>query len=694
MTERKEVQIGGKILAIEMNKVAKQADASAWLTFGDNVVLVTVVSEKEARELRGFMPLTVDYREKAYSMGKIPGGFFKREGKPSDQEILSSRLIDRPLRPLFPDNFYNETQIIVFVLSSDKEHDVDFMSVIGASAALTVSDIPFNGPIGAVKIGKVDNEYVINPTFSQLENSTIDMIVTASEESIIMVEGESKEISKEEMLEAIKIAHAEIKKVLLLQKELQEKIGIPKRELPPFPHFEEISDIIRKKYYGEIDTAVRIQGKAHNQKQLGTILDKLKEELEEEYPESEVIIDKAFESVLKETMRKIIFNENMRVDKRKYSDIRDVSVEIALLPRTHGSALFTRGETQALAVTTLGTKIDEQKIEGLEGESWKSYMLHYNFPPFSVGEAKFLRGPGRREIGHGNLAERSLKAVIPTEEEFPYTIRIVSDILESNGSSSMATVCAGSLSLMDAGVPVKKAVAGIAMGLIKEGNDVAILSDILGLEDHLGDMDFKIAGTKDGITGFQMDIKIQGITYEIMGEALKNAEEGRHKILDLMNNVISEPRSQISPYAPKIITFKIKIEDIGAVIGPGGKTVRDIQDKTSSTISIEPDGTVFISAENTEDGEAAKEMIDLLVAEPEVGKKYKGTVKKIMNFGAFVEFLPGKEGLLHISEIEHRRINRVEDVLKVGDAVEVQIKRINGDGKVDLSRKALIKRYK
>jgi len=692
MGTKKEILIGEKTLSIEIDKVAKLADASAWIKYGDSVVLVSVVAEKEAKVLRGFTPLTVDYREKAYSMGKIPGGFFKREGRPSEKEVLSCRLIDRPLRPLFPSEFFNEIHIIVFVLSSDKEHDVDFLGIIGASAALTVSDIPFDGPVGAIKIGKIGDEYIVNPTFAQLEESTIDMIVAASEESIIMVEGESKEISNEEMMEAIKIAHEEIKKVLPFQKELQKSIGKPKRDIIPLPNYEEIYKIIEEKAVKDINSAIRVSGKAAQSEEIKKIRNSLMEELEEQFPECEVVIGRAFEEISKKIMRKMIFDEKKRVDGREYKDIRDISIDVSLLPRTHGSALFTRGETQALAVTTLGTKIDEQKIEGLEGESWKSYMLHYNFPPFSVGEARFLRGPGRREIGHGNLAERALKGVIPDEEEFPYTIRIVSDVLESNGSSSMATVCAGSLSLMDAGVPVKDAVAGIAMGLVKEKDNVAVLSDILGMEDHLGDMDFKIAGTKAGITAFQMDIKISGITNEIMNNALAKAWDGRLHILDKMEEIMSKPRSQLSQYAPKIITFKIKPEEIGMVIGAGGKIIREIQETTSTTISIEPDGGVFISAENLQDGEAAKLIIDGIVAEPEVGKTYHGKVKKIMNFGAFVEFMPGKEGLLHISEIDHKRINKVEDVFKVGDAVDVLIKRINGDGKIDLSRKALLKR--
>ncbi len=689
---KKEIPLGEKFLSIEVGKVARQADASAWVKYGDNVVLVSVVAEKEIKELRNFMPLSVDYREKAYSMGRIPGGFFKREGKPSEKEVLSSRLIDRPIRPLFPRDFFNDTQIMVFVLSSDQEYDVDFLGIIGASAALSVSDIPFDGPIGAVKIGKIGSKYILNPTFSQLDKSSIDMIVAASEESIIMVEGESKEISNEEMIDAIKFAHSEIRKIIPFQNELREKAGIEKRKVEPLPFFNEIFEAVKEKATESINIAIHTPGKAERNRKFKEILDNLNVELQEKFPDSEVVIERALEELTKNLMRKMVIEENVRADGRNVADIRDISIEISLLPRTHGSALFTRGETQALAVTTLGTKIDEQKIEGLEGDFWKSYMLHYNFPPFSVGEVKPIRGPGRREIGHGHLAERSLKAVIPAEEEFPYTIRIVSDILESNGSSSMATVCAGSLSLMDAGVPTKKSVAGIAMGLIKENENVSILSDILGIEDHLGDMDFKVAGTRDGITGFQMDIKIPGISYEILSDALQKAEEGRNRILDIMDSKISKPRPYISKYAPKIIAFKIEPTEIGTVIGTGGKIIRDIQEKTSSTISIEPDGTVFISSFNKKDGEDAKKMIDSILAVPEVGKVYKGKVKKIANFGAFVEFLPGKEGLLHISEIDHRRINRVEDVLKVGDEVEVKIKRIDAEGRVDLTRKVLLKR--
>ena len=691
MVVKKEVEIGGRTLSLETGKVAKQADGSIWIQYGETVVFVAVVAKKEPAEKMDFVPLTVDYREKTYAAGKIPGGFFKREGRPTEKETLSARLIDRPIRTLFNKDFNYETLISVIALSSDQENDSDILGIMGASAAMAISDIPYDTPIGTVRVGKLNGNLIVNPTFQQLTDSTMDIVVAASNESIIMVEGEGREISEQELVEALEFAHEQIKTIIPLIEDLQNEVGKQKRECS----VEEVDDELMRKVseiaVPLIKEATAIKEKLPRHRKIDEALDTVLQALEEEYPESEQKINLYFSEQEKNIMRDLIIKEGQRLDRRNTTDVREIDCEISLLPRTHGSALFTRGETQSLAVTTLGTKIDEQKIEGLDGSFWKSYMLHYNFPSFCVGEVRFPRGPGRREIGHGRLAEKALDYIIPDEEEFPYTIRIVSDILESNGSSSMATVCAGSLSLMDAGVPVKKQTAGIAMGLIKDEENFIVLSDILGDEDHLGDMDFKVAGSKDGFTAVQMDIKVAGISIEIMKKAIAQAKEGLNQILEVMNAVIDKPKPDISPYAPKIIIFKIDPADIGIVIGPGGKTIREIQDKTDSTISIEDDGTVFISAVDSKNGEEAKRMVDIIVAVPEVGKIYEGTVKRITPFGAFVEIMPGKEGLLHISEIENRRIARVEDVLKLGQSVQVKVKKIDQMGKVDLTRKQLLR---
>ncbi|MFC1726249.1 polyribonucleotide nucleotidyltransferase [candidate division KSB1 bacterium] len=689
---REEVEIGDRKLIIETGRLAKLAHGAVTVRLGDTVVLVTAVSSKEKREDIDFFPLLVEYRERSYASGKIPGGFFKREGRPSTKEILSARIIDRTIRPLFPEFYANDTMVHTTVLSADDENEADVLGVIGASAALTISDIPFDGPIGSVRIGKIGDSVIINPTYSQQGESVADIVVSGSEDSIIMVEGECKEIPEDLMIELLEKAHEEIKKTIEIQKKLQEKTGKEKREFE-IPEFnKEIKKIVDEKCTPVLNDHIRTADKKERELKIGEYYKEFAESLQEEFPESEKEIKYLFKEKEKELVRDLILNKEIRVDGRKSDEIRPITCEVGVLPRTHGSALFTRGQTQSLASITLGTKIDEQKIEGLDGATWKRYMLHYNFPGFCVGEVKPERGPGRREIGHGFLAERSVEPVIPTEEQFPYTIRIVSDILESNGSSSMASVCAGSLSLMDAGVPIKNAVSGIAMGLIIEGGKVAILSDILGMEDHLGDMDFKVAGTKDGITACQMDIKIKGISFDIMKKALMQAKEGRQYILDIMGKAISEPRSSLSEYAPIIIRFTIKPDEIGLVIGPGGKMIREIQEKTNTDISIEQEGDVFIAAKDADEGQKAKEMIMNIVTVPEIGTVYTATVKKITNFGAFVEFLPGKEGLVHISELEHRRVNKVEDVLKLGDQVQVKIIKIDPNGKIDLSRKALLKR--
>ncbi len=581
---------------------------------------------------------------------------------------------------------------MVMVLSADRENDPDILGVIGASAALSISDIPFLGPVGAVRIGRNHGEFIVNPTFNELEDSDMDLVIAGTEDSIVMVEGESKEIPEEDMLAALEFGHNQIKQTIALQNELIQECARPKIEIVAAEPDEKLIKAIHKVAEPRLKDLVKIQEKSERSNALIALVEELQASLAEDYPESESVIQTEVEKIQKELVRAMILEKNVRLDGRKADEIRPITCEVGLLPRTHGSALFTRGQTQALAVTTLGTKMDEQKMDELEGEFYKSYMLHYNFPPFCVGEVRPIRGVGRREIGHGNLAERAIKNIIPGDTIFPYTIRIVSDILESNGSSSMATVCAGSLSLMDAGVPVKEAVGGIAMGLVKEGDQYVILSDILGDEDHLGDMDFKVAGTVKGINAFQMDIKIKGVSLKILQEALAQAKQGRLHILEVMNQTLEKPRAELSNYAPRIISFKVDSEFIGLIIGPGGKTIRDIIEKTEVAIDINDEGVVTIASVDPENGRRAKEMIDNMIRQPEVGTVYTGKVKKIMNFGAFVEIMPGKEGLLHISQIEHRRIERVEDVLKVGDEVQVKLMKIDDQGKLDLSRKVLLER--
>jgi polyribonucleotide nucleotidyltransferase len=696
---KREIEIGGRILSFEIGKYAKQADGAVMVRYADTMVLATAVAENEPKEDIDFMPLSVEYREKTSAAGKIPGGFEKREGKPTEKEILSARLIDRALRPLFPKEFKCETQVTVTVFSFDLENDPDVIGGIASSMALMISDIPWNGPIAEVRVGKIDGQFVINPTISQLDKSELDLVVAGTIDSIVMVEGEAKEISERDMVEAIKFAHEYIKKICEVQIEIAKEVGKPKRELVKEEIPERIVNDVKEIAEPKIKELNRTPLKKLERKEkMDAILLETIEALKQRYM-NELVLDElklefwvkqVVEEIERLDMRYMVLREGRRIDGRGLNDIRPITAEVGVLPRTHGSALFTRGETQSLATVTLGTKMDEQLIDGLLPEYTKRFMLHYNFPPFSVGEVAPFRGPSRREIGHGNLAERALKNLIPPEEEFPYTIRVVSDILESNGSSSMATVCSGTLALMDGGIPLKKHVAGIAMGLVKEGEEVAILTDILGNEDRLGDMDFKVAGTRDGITAFQMDIKISGISYEIFERALEQAKEARMKILDILEKTIPGPRPEISPYAPRLITTRIPVEMIGWVIGPAGKNIKMMKQEFGAEVFIEDDGLVWISGPNKESCEKAKQMVEQLAEVPEVGKVYKGIVRKIADFGAFVEILPGKIGLLHISEIDHRRIEKVSDVLKVGDEVEVQILTIDDMGRFTLSRKSLI----
>jgi len=688
MATRLEIDFWGKKLSIETGTLAKQASGSALVTCGDTVVLVTAVANKEPKKGIDFFPLTVNYQEKTYAAGKIPGGFFKREARPSDKETLTSRLIDRPLRPLFAEGFLNETQVIATVISVEPDVDPDMVAMLGASAALEVSNIPFLGPIAGVRVGRVDGKFLINPDRENLEKSDIDLIVAGSREAVMMVEGGGKIVADEDMLEAVFFGHDALRPLLDMQEELKSKCGVEKMvvELPEVN--EELDQKVAAFAEQKISEALKISSKAERYETLahikGITLDEFGDEENADWnKEVSAVVDK----IKKKTMRGTILKDKIRIDGRETTDVRAISSQVGLLPRTHGSAVFTRGETQALAVTTLGTVADEQRIDALMGEYKKSFMLHYNFPPFCVGEASFLKSPGRREIGHGALAERALSSIVPSNEEFPYTLRIVSDVLESNGSSSMATVCGGVLSMMDAGVPIKAPVAGIAMGLIKEGDDVAILSDILGDEDHLGDMDFKVAGTSEGVTALQMDIKITGVNREIMAAAINQAKEGRLYILKEMSKAISEPRKELSDHAPKIVTLYINKDKIRDLIGPGGKNIKSIVEATGVQINVTDDGKVDIASTDNESSKKAISMVEGLTKDAEVGKLYLGTVRKIMDFGAFVEILPGTDGLVHISELAEERVRTVTDILKEGDEVLVKVLDIDRQGKIKLSRK-------
>ena len=688
MYKKIEMEFYGRPLSIETGRMAKQADGAAVVSYGETVVLVTVVASSSPREGTDFFPLTVDYQERTYAAGKIPGGFFKREGRPPEREILTSRLVDRALRPLFPDGFFCETQVVASVLSVDRENDADTIAMIGASAALQVSDIPFRGPIAGVRIGRLRGKLTVNLLQSQFDQSDINLFVAAGRDAIIMVEGGAKAASEEDMLEALFLAQDAVKLILDAQDELARVAGKPKREFVAVPADAALASRVCEPAAEKLRVALTVTGKHERRDAVATVKKEVKAALAEEYVGRENEVDAALEELESETLRTLVVRENRRVDGRGLTDIRPITCEVGILPRTHGSALFTRGETQALVVATLGTSSDEQKVDALIGEQFKRFMLHYNFPPFSVGEARPLRSPGRREIGHGALAERALQAVVPEGNEFPYTIRVVSEVLESNGSSSMATVCGGTLSLMDAGVPIKAPVAGIAMGLIKEGEEIRILSDILGDEDHLGDMDFKVAGTPDGITALQMDIKIAGVTKEIMQQALYQAREGRLFILEQMTKVLSAPRSEASEHAPRILTLKVRPDKIRDLIGPGGKMIRSIIEETGVKIDVEDDGTVYVASADGDSMNKAVDKINRVTAEAEVGKVYKGTVRKVVDFGAFVEILPGTDGLVHISQLGGGgRIRKVTDVVEEGDEIMVKVLEIDRQGKIRLSHR-------
>ncbi|KKO19647.1 MAG: polyribonucleotide nucleotidyltransferase [Candidatus Brocadia sp.] len=690
---RVERLIGKELLIIETGKIAKQADGAAIVRYGDTMVLATAVSSAEENEEADFFPLTVDYREKTYAAGKFPGGFFKREGRPTLKEILTMRLIDRPIRPIFPETYLREVQIMSMVLSADKENDPDILAMIGASAALTVSCIPFGGPTGSVRVGLINNEFVINPTHTELAESAIDLVVSGTEDAVTMVEASGKEVPEEQMLDAIMFGHTFIKEIVQLQKELLTKCGKEKQPVPPLKLDMDLLHEIKRKYYSEIVEKNQTPGKDARSRALHEILNQIIQEYctEKEGAPTKKAVKTIFERLETIVVRDQIVQAKKRPDGRGLKDIRPITCEVGMLPRTHGSALFTRGETQAIVVTTLGTTMDEQRVDTLEEEYSKKFMLDYNFPPFCVGEIKPLRGPGRREIGHGALAERALEAVLPPSAKFPYTIRIVSDITESNGSSSMATVCGGTLSMMDAGIPITAQVAGIAMGLVKEGEQVCILSDILGTEDHLGDMDFKVAGTSQGVTALQMDIKISGITEKIMRDALAQAKEGRLHILEELAKVIDKPREEISVYAPKLVHIKINPEKIGMIIGPGGKNIKKIQEETGAKVEIQDDGTVIISSILADASQKAKIWIERMTEEVQIGKTYSGKVLSLKEYGAFVEIIPGHDGLVHISELSDGYVDKVEDVVKVGQEIMIKVIGIDDQKRVKLSRKAALK---
>lgn len=688
MSEVITFSLGEHELSIEVGKLAKQADGAVLMRYGDTAVLVSACSETKPKEGLNFFPLTCDYRENTYAAGKIPGGFFKREGRPTEKEILTSRMIDRPVRPLFPDHFRCETQIIASVLSADPEINPDIIAINGASAALYLSEIPFHDPIGAVRVGLIDSEFVLNPTYSQLEESQLNMIVVGTHEAIVMVEAGAQEVVEEKIVEALGFGHRVIQEIIGKIQELSQRLTIEKRTVDSLVYESDVENLVREGASEKIADAMHTPGKLASEKKIKMCREELKEACSEDEAKLSQI-GPVFEKIVEEIFRRELLEQQKRPDGRSFDEIRSITGEVSLLPRAHGSALFTRGETQALVTVTLGTGDDAQRVDGLTGDSSKTFLLHYNFPPFSVGEVRFLRGPGRREIGHGALAERAISTVLPDDLDFPYTVRVVSDILESNGSSSMATVCGGVMALQDAGVPIRTPIAGIAMGLVKEGDDYAILSDIAGFEDHYGDMDFKVAGSAQGITALQMDIKIGGVTKDIMSEALQQAKQGRMHILGKMAETIAEPRAEVSSFAPRITTMQIPVDKIGSVIGPGGKMIRSIIEETGVKIDIEDSGTVRIASVDGEAAAKAIKIVEDLTASAEIGKTYLGTVKKVVDFGAFIEILPGTEGLLHISEIAHRRIENIRGEVRVGDKILVKVINVEGN-KIRLSRRAVL----
>ncbi|MEA4846141.1 MAG: polyribonucleotide nucleotidyltransferase [Clostridiaceae bacterium] len=682
-----ELELGGRKLSIETGRVAQLADASVLVRYGDTVVLVTACASAEPKEGIDFFPLSVDYEERLYAVGKIPGGFIKREGRPTEKAILSARLIDRPIRPLFPHGYRNDVQVVATILSVDQDNLPEITAMIGSSAALSISSIPFQGPTGSVLVGRVDGELVLNPNNEEREKSDLHLVVSGTKDAVMMVEAGAKEVPEDVMLEAIMFAHGHIRKIVEFIEGIVAKVGKEKKEYIIFKPEEEIENAVREYATQNTLNAIRTTEKLERQEKIDAVKEETLEHFAEIFPEKEKEIDEVLYDILKEQVRKLITEEGIRPDDRKLDEIRPISSEVGILPRVHGSGLFTRGQTQVLTIATLGALGDVQILDGLTEEETKRYMHHYNFPPYSVGETRFMRGPGRREIGHGALAERALEPMIPSEEEFPYTIRLVSEVVSSNGSTSQGSVCGSTLALMDAGVPIKAPVAGVAMGLMKEKGNVAILTDIQGMEDFLGDMDFKVAGTSKGITAIQMDIKIAGIDRPILERALEQARVGRLFILDKMLSVISEPRKELSPYAPKIITTRIDPDKIRDVIGPGGKTINKIIAETGVKIDIEDDGRVFIAATNQAAGDKALKIIESLVKEVKEGEIYLGRVTRLMTFGAFVEILPGKEGLVHISKLDTKRVEKVEDVVAVGDEILVKVTEIDKQGRINLSRR-------
>ncbi len=684
-------EIGGRTLSIRTGKVARQSAGSVIVQYGDTMILTAVNAAKEMREDIDFFPLQVEYRERHYAGGKIPGGFFKREARPSEKEILTSRLTDRPIRPLFPKSFKYETQVMITALSSDGENPADVLAGIGASAALAVSNIPWNGPIATVRVGMINDEFIVNPTREQMDQSKLELIVSGNDQTIVMVEGEAEIISEDTLVDALKFAHKYIKDIIDLQNKLVEAVKTEKREIPVVESNEELENTVLKTIEQKIKDIISIKDKLDRKDAEKELTESTLLDLAEEYPEAEKEIKQVISDRFKKAFRDQILTKNVRSDGRKPTEIRQITIDPNFLPRAHGSALFTRGETQALVVLTLGTKSDEQIIDSMDDDFKKNYMLHYNFPPYCVGEVGRIGFTSRREVGHGNLAERSLKPVMPEYEDFPYTIRLVSEIMESNGSSSMASICGGSLALMSGGAPIKSHVAGIAMGLILDGDKHAVLSDILGEEDHLGDMDFKVAGTREGITAIQLDLKIEGISFELLTEALAQAKEGRLHILGIMEDTVEQPL-EMSKYAPRIMSLQINPEKIGGLIGPGGKNIKKIIADTECEINVDDDGVVTVASPDVNKCNDAIELIRSITMEPEVGMEFDGTVTRLMTFGAFVEFAPGREGLVHISELAWERTEKVEDVCKPGDTMKVKLIKVDDQGRLDFSRKALLEK--